>query len=356
MRIENRRLPCLCGSWHLGGLLLVTGSIALVLIVFEITFRVKDALYPVELSPIVEPHPQRGWQARTRYHFSGMKRDASNREYAVEIITDENGFRVFGDLDADACRVFCIGDSFTFAEDADQSETYYAVAGKILDLNMFAYGAQGYGTLQEYLVLEEWLDRIKPDIVVWQFCRNDFINNSVELTRQSAKGQCHVDQPYLSEDGVIEYLNPGHGPLCRLLKHIPSRLFYSLAYRMDNQNGIPAMEHTIENTVERQGLEYPPFRRAVAATDRIFAMVRDRCGDIPVIAFNADSREPYASAFTQICTKHSLPEIRDISRAIEAAVRTGETVYAGDGLHWNGAGHTLCGKLLAETLRPLCSK
>ncbi len=111
---------------------LVTGSIALVFISLEIAFHVKDALYPVELSPIVEPHPERGWQARTRYHFSGMKRDAENREYAVEVITDENGFRAFGDLDADACRVFCIGDSFTFAEDADQSQTYFAVAADIL--------------------------------------------------------------------------------------------------------------------------------------------------------------------------------------------------------------------------------
>ncbi len=335
---------------------LVIGSVALVVMLFEVAFRVKDVLYPVELSPIVEPHAERGWQARTRYHFKGTKRDAANQEYAVEIITNKNGFRAFGDLNSNACRVFCIGDSFTFAEDADQSETYFAVAADILKLNMFAYGAQGYGTLQEYLVLDEWLDRIKPDIVVWQFCRNDFINNSVELTRKSAKGQCHVDQPYLSADGVICYRNPGDGSFSLLVKGIPSRLLHSLAYRIDNRRGIPPLETTVENVVEQQGLEFQPFARAVEVTDRLFAMIRERCGDIPLIMFNADSREPYASAFTNICARQGIEQVREISQALETAESKGITVYGEDGLHWNGAGHTVCGKILAETLRPVCGK
>ncbi len=335
-------------------LALVLGSAALVFIVFELAFRVKDALYPVELSPIVEPHEQRGWQARTRYHFSGTKRDAANRERVVEVITDANGFRAFGDLNAEGCRVFCLGDSFTFAEDTSQSETYFAVAAGILHLNIFAYGTQGYGSLQEYLVLDEWIDQINPDVVVWQFCRNDFINNSVELTRRSAKGQCHVDQPYLSTEGSIQYQNPGDGPLSLWVKHLSSRLLHSLAYRIDNRDGIPALENTIENTVERQGLDFEPFRKAVIITDRIFAMVRDRCAGIPMVAFNTDSREPYASAFTAICLKYDIPEIHDIPRTLEAAASSGETVYAGDGMHWNGTGHILCGKILAEAIRPLC--
>ncbi len=337
-------------------LALVLGSVALVFILVEIAFRVKDALYPAELSPIVEPHPERGWQARTRYHFSGKKRDAANQERAVEIVTDENGFRAFGDLDSDACRVFCIGDSFTFAEDADQSRTYFAVAAEILNVNMFAYGAQGYGTLQEYLVLDEWLDRIKPDIVVWQFCRNDFINNSVALTRASAKGQCHVDQPYLSTEGVIRYQNPGDGSLSLLVKRIPSRLLHSLAYRIDNRHGIPALENTVENTIEQQGLEFPPFRQAVEVTDRLLAMIRERCGGVPLIAFNPDACEPYASAFNDICARQGIPQVKEIATAIEATARGGIIVYAEDGLHWNGVGHTLCGKILAETLRPLCGR
>lgn len=334
---------------------LVIGSVTLVVMLFEVAFRVKDALYPVELSPIVEPHAERGWQARTRYHFNGTKRDAANQEYAVEIITDKNGFRAFGDVNSNGCRVFCIGDSFTFAEDADQSETYFAVAADILKLNIFAYGAQGYGTLQEYLVLEEWLDRIKPDIVVWQFCRNDFINNSVELTRKSAKGQCHVDQPYLAADGAIRYRNPGDGPFSLLVKPFPLKLLYSLAYRIDNRNGIPKLENTIEITVETQGLNFKPFRDAVTVTEKILARVQERCGTIPLLTFNTDRREPYASAFSDICIRHGIIQIEEIPRAIEAASRAGKNVFAEDGLHWNPIGHKICGEILAEKIRPLCA-
>ena len=105
--------------------------------------------------------------------------------------------------------MLCIGDSFTFAKDVSQQETYYAVLQEKINAAVFAYGADGYDSLQEYLILDKWLDVIKPDVVVWQFCYNDFINNSLELTQQSAKNQCHVSQPYLAAEGQIIYDNPG---------------------------------------------------------------------------------------------------------------------------------------------------
>ncbi|HOC70916.1 MAG TPA: hypothetical protein PKO23_19085 [Candidatus Hydrogenedentes bacterium] len=153
---------------------------------------------------------------------------------------------------------------------------------------------------------------------------------------------------------MIRYQNPGDAPLSLLVKAIPSRLLHSLAYRIDNRHGIPTVENTVENIVEQQGLAFPLFRQAVEVTDRLFAMIRARCGSVPLVAFNPDAREPYATAFNAICAKHGLTEIQDIPRAIEAAAREGIHVFAEDGLHWNSAGHTICGKLLAETLRPLC--
>lgn len=333
---------------------LVLLSLSVVFILAETAFRVKDALYPLELSPIVEPQKEYGWQARTNFRFVHTRRDAENIPHDVEIITDENGFRMFGGPATDGCRVLFIGDSYTFAEDATQSETYYAVAAAKLGLNAFAYGAQGFSTLQEYLILDTWLERINPDQVVLQFCHNDFINNSLELTRLSARGQCHVDQPYLSSDGGICYRNPGHGPFSSAVSRIPSRLLHSLAYRIDNRKGIPSRGNSIEHIVEREGLNFAPFVNAIDTTDRLLAMFRERCGDTPLIVFNVDSREPYASAFNRICAKHSIEQITGIPEALDAASRDGVTVFAEDQLHWTGAGHKICGELLAEKLQLKC--
>ena len=48
-------------------------------------------------------------------------------------------------------------------------------------MEVFAYGAGGYGTLQEYLILDEVVDHIRPTMLLWQFCSNDFINNDHAL-------------------------------------------------------------------------------------------------------------------------------------------------------------------------------
>src|SRR5688500_5741406 len=44
-----------------------------------------------------------------------------------------------------------------------------------------ATGAGGYGTLPEYLVLDQTIDEIQPTMILWQFCTNDFISNDHDL-------------------------------------------------------------------------------------------------------------------------------------------------------------------------------
>ena len=52
---------------------------------------------------------------------------------------------------------------------------------KELGIEVFAYGAGGYGTLQEYLILDEVIDEIQPTTMFWQFCNNDFTDNDHAL-------------------------------------------------------------------------------------------------------------------------------------------------------------------------------
>ncbi|MFA7693126.1 MAG: SGNH/GDSL hydrolase family protein [Candidatus Hydrogenedentes bacterium] len=333
---------------------LILFSVALVVLPAELVFRIKDAYYPVELSPIVEPHPQLGWQGRRNYRSTQERLDSVGRLHEVTIATDDNGFRQFGGPNRAGCRVFFIGDSYTFAEDADQSESYYALVSESLGLDAFAYGAQGFSTLQEYLILDEWLEQIAPDLVVLQFCHNDFINNSFELTRLSAKGQCHVDQPYLSDNGKIIYKNPGHGSLSAALSWIPSRLLRSLAYRIDNRHGLPSRDNTIENLVEEKGRSFPLFEESVQTTERLLRMVKERCGDTPLLVFTVDCIEPYFSAFNAICANLEIAQVEGIAEAINEAAQRDETVFAADQFHWTGTGHGLCAAHLERALQEKC--
>jgi len=57
-------------------------------------------------------------------------------------------------------------------------DTYYAIIKRKLDAEVFAYGAGGFGTLQEYMILDRYVDMIHPSLILWQFCLNDFITTT----------------------------------------------------------------------------------------------------------------------------------------------------------------------------------
>jgi alkylation response protein AidB-like acyl-CoA dehydrogenase len=48
------------------------------------------------------------------------------------------------------------------------------------------YGGHGYGTLQEYLVIDKYIDEIKPDLILLQVCSNDFTNNLENEAKSSS--------------------------------------------------------------------------------------------------------------------------------------------------------------------------
>ena len=57
-----------------------------------------------------------GWRPSSNYRFSGELRDASGELYPVELSTDSEGFRIYGDAKTDERKkVLFLGDSFTQA-------------------------------------------------------------------------------------------------------------------------------------------------------------------------------------------------------------------------------------------------
>ena len=338
------------------GCLLVIISLLAPFLVCEAAYRVKNALHPQALGEAIVPDAVLGWRIIPNYHFSGEKKDASGRAHPVEIAVDANGFREYGPARGQL-RVFCLGDSFTFAKDVSQQETYYHVAGERVPADAFACGADGYGSMQEFLLLDRWIEEVKPDVVVWQFCSNDFIGNDVRLTRLSAKNQCQVLQPFLSPQGAVYYANPGEGALGRIVHYLPSAFLRAMAHRIDNRNGLPTLENTVETKIEKgDATALALFKYSVETTDRIMGKVRARCGTLPIVAFNIDTKAPYDAAFREICARHDIRLLDAIPLRIQEAAAKGETVFAEDGAHWNAAGHRICGELLAEVLKELGPK
>ena len=163
-----------------GNLALLGASILVGLLIAEIALRIAGISFP-EFSRL---HPVLGWAPRPgvegTYAFGGR----------THLRINKAGFR-----DSDhalakpegVLRIAVLGDSFTEAREVALEETFWKVmeaemAGCVPGVEVLGFGVNGYGTAQEYLVLETSVWDYDPDIVLLAvFTGNDVWNNSRRL-------------------------------------------------------------------------------------------------------------------------------------------------------------------------------
>ena len=266
---------------------------------------------------------------------------------AVSYSTTKYGFRVFGNVDTKKKKLFVIGDSQTQAIRVSDGETYFDYIGKKTDSEIFAYGSGGYGSLQEYMILDEFYDIIQPDIILWQFCSNDIYNNSFELESSSWKDNNHMTRPYY-RDGKIEYKFPHNSWIYRkILRH--SYVIKSFNINLDillSDNLGAISQHLLSE-------DNPLFKEALKNTLEIMSLVKKRAGDVPVVAFPAcgGTQTIQNKKFADICQMLDIFYISNVLKAIQKAKASGATVNGMPyNAHWNDTAHSIAGETIVEHL------
>jgi len=90
---------------------------------------------------------------------------------------------------------------------------------------------------------------------------------------------------------------------------------------------------------------------SVKTTAHIIKKIRQRAGNIPIIAFNADSHNSaLQDAFRKLFDQNNIPFMEDVPKKIAEKQREGAVVLMDKGGHWNQTGHLICGQALAEYL------
>ncbi|GAB5450652.1 MAG: hypothetical protein Hals2KO_09800 [Halioglobus sp.] len=287
------------------------------------------------------PDEKLGWRAAPNYRFTGELLDAAGEPYHVRARTDERGFRAFGDPAVkDRAKLMFIGDSFTHARHVSDENTYFSVLGEQLSAEVFALGVGGYGTLQQYLMLDSYLDEITPDAVIIQLCPNDFINNSFQLEFNSARNNNHKRRPYFS-NGRISYRLPKPNPALWHFANEHSRLLYFLLTRLDRLR--PAPQPSSEDYINNRGRSFPAFAQAVEVTGLLLAKIRERVpARVPIYAFVTSE----ADVFRELAEDNGIRFVPEVPRALSRARAQGAVLEAGDGAHWNNAGHRIVANAL----------
>lgn len=96
------------------------------------------------------------------------------------IQTNKSGFRDDDfKKEKEGKRVMFIGDSFVSNISVEKEGVFTEVLeSQIPGLDAMNFGVNGYGQVQEMLLLDKWVDQIKPDLVVLTvYVRNDFGDN-----------------------------------------------------------------------------------------------------------------------------------------------------------------------------------
>jgi hypothetical protein len=323
-------------------ILVLGGEIAIRLVHFY-TDHFSDKMPP----RLLELDEQLGWLPVPDYFYSGELVDAAGKSYPVEIKTNRAGYRKYGNVQTDSNKkVLFLGDSYTHAMQVSNDKTYYGILEKELEIEVFSIGVDGYGTLQQYMLVDKIIDEIDPGVVVLQFCPNDFINNHFDLEQGSAFNNNGLRRPYF-EDNQIQYKTAASFPAIRAFAASYSEFLYFVIKTLDRLKAPP--ENSSESLIEEPGVSYPLFRESVEITDQLLGKIRGRISPgTQIYAFSTDHGFPYHDEFKRLSEENGMHFIDGTSQALRAAEGKGITTRAADKAHWNDRGHQIVADVLKD--------
>jgi len=262
---------------------------------------------------------------------------------------------IFGSFDSHRSKIFVLGDSFTEGSGVNESAMYYNAIKNAFDAEMFIYAGKGYGTLQEYLVLEKYIDKIKPDLIILQTCGNDLINNSWDLEMASYLNNNRAIRPYLI-NGKIEYRYPRFFWKQRAVVFRHSRFFYWLSDQIENFCLILSQKGLLwsaERRIYQEGRLFPDFQTALATTNKIVSMIKERSRGIPIVAFSVDGPSIFTEQMKIVFNTNGIVFIEDVPILMRIEEKKGTQLKLKHDTHWNEQGQLFAGKVLVNALRKI---
>ncbi|MEL6673815.1 MAG: SGNH/GDSL hydrolase family protein [Bacteroidota bacterium] len=279
-----------------------------------------------------------GWKHREGYQFEREVVDKKKRKSTIRFESAKHGFRLYPEGKKDStARLLIVGDSFTQALDVSSEQNYVNRLAEQLSGEVFAYGMAGYATLQEAMLVEAYVDRIQPDVVLIQFCSNDYLGNELQVMRDAFSPE-GTRRPYLAGDGSIYYANPLPG----------WRYFVQRTWLISGIYDWFASFRSIESRLKvsaqaritTEGTAYPAYATSVDNTRRILQDLQAKLDPVPLAVFSADLFRPQEPDLDSVCQTLAIPFLRFPDPVMHPPGDLFQN-YAGDGWHWNEFGHQI---------------
>lgn len=246
--------------------------------------------------------------------------------------------------------ILVLGDSFTDGLTVPSESMWFAYLQRELpETQLIAYGGLGYGTLQELIVLEDYLKSgMRPSLIVLQLCSNDIINNYYPLEVSSYAQRPPAPRPYLEGTEIVVRFPRRYGDIVAPIIGV-SQVAYALSTRWDMatvQRAAHDKSDSIETRIQHHGFSDPLFEAGIKVTEQLLARIKETASGTPIVLMLVDDVEPYTSALRDIAKKADLPII--VPQRIRVVPPTEKLP---DGAHLNQEGNRLVAETFLEAAR-----
>lgn len=358
--IESNRLPSTgAGSSHLktigAGLLITISMVLIFLFLLEAAAHVLNyQKHGRWRGSCLHHEPALGWDLTGDCRLKAKTLiDSDGVAYKVDYRTNRLGSRLWGDQPSQRLKLMLVGDSFTDAQEVSNEKTYFAHLENELDVDVFAYGVGGYGTLQQWLKTKELLEHVYPDIYILQFCSNDFVNNSMASEAMSVV-ESQKTRPYWQES-QIHYAYPPNGLYSRLMR--ASLTFRFLDGRLQRLR-YAWNDNDYYSQAQREELVQRRPQDVSITADLLKRLSADLPRSTKRFAFNCQPEtgskrnETDARDFHMIAEQAGFEVIEGVAaHARDTGLSDQVATTAADTAHLNERGHALWGHYLARFLQ-----
>jgi len=282
-----------------------------------------------------------GWKTKANHQFQDSMKTLDGEPYSINYKTSKFGFREFGNIKTDKKKIFFVGDSFTQSAEVSNHHVFYNHLKNSLDVEIFAFGVGMYGTYQEYLVVDQFIDSIQPDLIVWQFCDNDFIDNYRPLALKCVY-KSNLTRPYLV-NGKTKYQIS-----LTLIDQL--RRKSNLVYAISTIFKTEPVTYDGELRIFEEKKNFSEYNEAIKTTGAILKLARERVpAEIPILGFNATAYEPQNSHLAEVCKNNNITFSTNFRKGLDASGKHSRLLTE-DKTHWSEWGHKVVANALEDDI------
>ena len=319
-------------------------SAIILLLIFIILEKIITTIIP---SPYISDKIL-GWKLKKNFSYNFKKKTYAGKNYLASYSTNESGIIEFNKK-PNSKKILVIGDSFSTDPNVGNEYFWYSIMAKKLEQNtnekisVFASGGGGYGTVQQYLIAKEIIKTVSPELIILQFCINDFENNSLDWEKKIYRYSQYMRRPYSDSDGNIYRKN-------YFINYIPdlianSRLFNSLLSRLGNY--LSTVYPINLNTEQMQKIKID----SIHITTMFLKKIYNINPEIKKIIVNCKKPENYPEIlWDDIANKIGYIVLKKNIESIDSAIVKGEDIFSSDGGHFNMRGNNIFGVAIADEI------